>query len=120
MQLSSEEILTENRWRCPACNTNINSMGVLLSGSRAVALHVSGKIRSGDHTHRKWALAGVGNVINNSYVRSSINTLADELESQVIQLNEKRLNEENEKALPMKLSAGISIPSGYNLLARYL
>ncbi len=98
MQSSEEEILAENQWRCPACNANVNSNGVLFTGSRAVALHVSGKIRSGDHTHRKWALSMIGDIINNSYVKSSINTLADELEHQVIQENEKRLDADSKRA----------------------
>jgi hypothetical protein len=98
MQSLDEEELNKNRWRCPACNTNVNSNGVLLSGSRAVALHVSGKIRSRDNTHRQWALAIVGDVINNPYVKSSINTLADELEYQVIQENKKRLDAESKRA----------------------
>jgi len=101
MQLSGEEELNENRWRCPACHTNVNSNGILFSGSRAVALHVAGKIRSRDNTHRQWALAIVKDAINNPYVKSSINTLADELEYQVIEENKKRLDAESARVWRM-------------------
>ena len=64
-------------WLCPVCNGNTNSLGIPFSGSRAVALHVAGKIRTGDRSHRSWAVAKVGNTINEPAVNHSINTLAD-------------------------------------------
>lgn len=84
-------------WRCPACNGDTNSQGTLFSGCRAVALHVAGKIRTGDHTHRKWALSKVGEVIIEPYAIRSINTLADEIESGVREENETRRRLENER-----------------------
>lgn len=79
--------MTEVRgWQCPSCSVTTNSQGIALSGSRAVSLHVAGKIKSGDPTHRQWATREVGEVIQ-ALRYGSINTLADEIEPRVIDIN---------------------------------
>ncbi|MBM3172216.1 MAG: hypothetical protein FJZ85_00575 [Chloroflexi bacterium] len=77
-------------WRCPACNTNTNSLGNTFSGLTAVALHVAGKIRTGDSNHKQWASNIVGISIYDPTVNKSINTLADELQQAVLEHNRIR------------------------------
>lgn len=71
-------------WRCPACNAGTNSQGVALSSARAVSLHIAGKIKTGDSTHRQWAAKTVGDTIQ-ALRYESINTLAAEIEPSVIE-----------------------------------
>lgn len=77
-------------WLCPACYTGRNSQGGPLLGSRAVALHIAGKIRLRDSVHRDWALRRVGEAIYDPYVKRTINTLADALKPTVIEDNRIR------------------------------
>lgn len=93
----SEGITQIEEWRCPACNTNNNSQGLPLVSSWAVACHIAGKIRSLDHTHRKWAEMKVGNIIYDNNIRASISALAEELESTVIEENQSRYRQEQEE-----------------------
>jgi hypothetical protein len=82
---NSEAIFVED-WRCPACNADANSSGVGFVSSRAVALHVAGKLRTGDHTHRKWAQNKIGDL--DFY--APINQLGSFIEPIVVQVNRDR------------------------------
>lgn len=84
-------------WRCPACHINTNSQGILCESARAIALHVAGKIRGGDNTHKKWAISNIGNVIYDPEVNKTINTLADAIKSTVITINLARIKQEEER-----------------------
>jgi len=84
-------------WLCPACNGNTNSLGIPFSGPRAAALHVAGKIRTGDSLHRSWAMGKIGNTIDEPEVKHSINTLADQLEWYVSEHNRIRHQKEEER-----------------------
>lgn len=84
-------------WRCPACNTNTNSQGVALSGSRATALHVAGKIKTGDHTHGQWAKKTIGENIYDPDIYRTINTVADVVEPIIMKLNRLRIRQEEER-----------------------
>jgi len=97
MNENNEKITGENDWLCPVCNISTNSLGIPFTGCRATALHVAGKMRSGDSLHRSWAISKVGDVINDSSVKHSINTLADELEWYVSEDNKERRQQEEEK-----------------------
>ena len=79
-------------WRCPACNTNVNSSGVILCSSWAVACHVAGKIRTGDNTHQKWAKTNIGKHTCEYY--ELFNNLADDLEQKIIEENHIRMKAE--------------------------
>jgi hypothetical protein len=84
-------------WLCPVCNSNTNSLGTPFSGSRAVALHVAGKIRTGDRLHRSWAIGKIGNTVDKPEAKHSINTLADQLEWYVLEDNRTRHQKEEER-----------------------
>ncbi|MBI2831373.1 MAG: hypothetical protein HYX79_03855 [Chloroflexi bacterium] len=71
-------------WRCPACNIGTNSEGVAFSSARAVSLHIAGKIKTGDSTHRQWAVGRVGDNIQ-TLRYETINTLAAEIEPSIIE-----------------------------------
>jgi hypothetical protein len=86
-----------NEWRCPACNTNTNSLGRAFTGSRATALHVAGKIKTGDHAHRQWAIKTVGDTIYDPGTCKTINTLADVIELDVMKINQARIRQEEER-----------------------
>jgi hypothetical protein len=75
----------------------MNSQGSPLVGSRAVALHIAGKIKTGDNTHRRWAINNVGDNIYDSEIYRTINTLAYEIESYVIDANQARIRQEEER-----------------------
>ena len=94
---NDKAVSTKVDWLCPACNGNTNSLGIPFSGSRAVALHVAGKIRTGDSSHKSWAIAKVGNTIDEPEVKHSINTLADRLEWYVSEDNRARRQKEEER-----------------------
>ncbi len=89
--------MNENEWECPACNINTNTQGYVFSGCRAVSLHVAGKIRGGSVPHKSWTHRYIGDMINDSYVRSSINSLADVLELHVYNENQERLVAEQKR-----------------------
>jgi len=82
-------------WRCPACNTNVNASGNELCSSWAVACHMAGKIRTGDHTHRKWAKQNIGEHTCDYY--SSLNELTIDLEQKMIEENSIRMKAEQER-----------------------
>lgn len=84
-----------NDWRCPACNTNVNSSGGILCSSWAVACHMAGKIRTGDHTHRRWAKTNIGEHTCEYY--DSLNDLANDLEQKMIEENNIRMKAEQER-----------------------
>lgn len=84
-------------WMCPACGVSTNSYDEPLVGARAVALHVAGKIRSGDGTHRTWALNTIGDSISEPYANRSINTLSDILRPAVGEANRIRCEAEQER-----------------------
>ena len=84
-------------WFCPACNTGQNSYGSNFSGCNAVALHVAGKIRSGDRLHERWALKVVGESISEPSVRRTINTLADAMYRAVREAEQIRRALEDER-----------------------
>ena len=84
-------------WLCPVCNSDTNSLGMPFSGSRAVALHVAGKIRTGDSLHRSWATGKIGSAIDEPKVKHSINTLADQLEWHVSEDNRTRRQKDEER-----------------------
>lgn len=97
MNIDDDNVTELNDWRCPACNTDRNSQGIALVSSWAVACHIAGKIRTGDNTHRKWALNIIGDRIFNPEVYNSISSLAGEIETIVINNNQERLNQEKER-----------------------
>jgi hypothetical protein len=49
-----------NEFRCPVCGAAVNSSGGPLSSEWAVALHVSGKVRSSDRLHKAWVRQKIG------------------------------------------------------------
>lgn len=95
--ISKVESMENSYWICPVCETDVNSAGNYFSGCRAVSLHIAGKIRSGDTSHKYWAYNVIGDQINGSYVKSSINNLAGELEVFVYGDHQKRLASEQDK-----------------------
>lgn len=97
MAENDETVSLEADWLCPACDGNTNSLGIPFSGSRAAALHVAGKIRTGDSSHRSWAIGKIGNTIDKPEVKHSINTLADQLERYVSEHNRTRRQKEEER-----------------------
>ena len=94
MPVDMDGLAIPTEWQCPVCGTERNSRGALLSSARAVSLHVAGKIRIGDGAHRQWGRQCAGDIIFDSYVQSSINNLADELETSVREENEVRRRDE--------------------------
>lgn len=96
MTENDKTVSLEVDWLCPACNGNTNSLGIPFSGSRAVALHIAGKIRTGDSLHRSWATGKIGNTIDEPEVKHSINTLADQLEWYVSEDNRTSRQKEEE------------------------
>lgn len=97
MAEDNKVIAAEVNWLCPVCSSSTNSLGIPFSGSRAVALHVAGKVRSGDSLHKSWAESKAGNIINEPEVKHSINTLADQLEWYVSEDNRTRRQQEEER-----------------------
>ena len=81
-----------NDWRCPACNTNVNSTGGILVSSWAVACHLAVKIRTGDNTHRIWARTNVSDFTFDSNTLSI--ELAEGLEEKIIEKNHQRIKTE--------------------------
>lgn len=84
-------------WICPVCNSTTNSLGIQFSGSRAVSLHIAGKIRTGDSLHKSWAISKAGEVITEPDAKHSINTIADQLEWYVTEDRRIRLQHEEEE-----------------------
>ena len=107
MAEDNEMVAAQVNWLCPVCSSSTNSLGVPFNGSRAVALHVSGKIRSGDSSHRRWVVSKAGDIIHEPEVNRSINTLADQLESYVSEYNRtlRQQEEERIKRLVQELKA---------------
>ena len=97
MVKDSEIIPAGADWLCPVCFCNTNSQGIPFFSSRAVALHVSGKIRSGDRSHRRCAVSKAGDIIDEPGVNRSINTLAERLQSYVSESNKMRWQQEEER-----------------------
>lgn len=97
MAENDKTVSPEVDWLCPVCNGNTNLLGIPFSGSRAVALHVAGKIRTRDSLHRSWAIGKIGNTIDEPEVKHSINTLADQLEWYVSEENRARRQQEEER-----------------------
>jgi hypothetical protein len=82
-------------WRCPTCNVVSNSKGVAFSSARAVSLHIAGKIKIGDSTHKQWATRNIGDSIQ-TIRYGSINDLAAEIEPAVLkarQVSSKEIEE---------------------------
>lgn len=98
MDVNNENMTYQVDWICPACVTNTNSQGIPFSGSRAVALHIAGKILSYDdkYQHRNWVTDRLGDSIHD-YFDYTINTLAKELEPYVLKDYETRSQNEEEK-----------------------
>jgi len=97
MTQEDEGVLAVYDWLCPVCNTGRNSQGWPFSGCTAVALHVAGKARTGDRTHKSWALTKVGTTIDEPPINRSINTLADALMRAVAEDNMIRRELEDQK-----------------------
>lgn len=85
-------------WRCPACNSGTNSLGAAFSGARAVSLHIAGKIKTGDSTHRQWAVRTVGDIIQ-TLRYETINTLGREIEPSIIEARQIFTREREELIL---------------------
>ncbi|MFC2038852.1 hypothetical protein ACFLUG_03685 [Chloroflexota bacterium] len=89
--------MAENEWECPVCNTNTNTQGNVFSGCRAVSLHIAGKIRGGSNAHKHWAYEHIGDLLDGTYVKSSINNLSEALEVYVYRENQERITVEEER-----------------------
>jgi hypothetical protein len=91
------EAIQLSDWLCPACNSNSNSLGIVFSRPRGIALHVAGKIKTGDHTHSQWARKNINEDIYRPEIYKTINTLASVIEPKVIEINNDRNKREEER-----------------------